>query len=424
MALEAEFSTRKWRSSVGTSAILFIVGTIIYLGAINTFAQEIEARWTNGAPTIVAQRDYVGDVPKDSSCIQETFSSRVIRVRGITHPLNACVSKKGNLQLAYFNHAGAYGRIAVSFGHDTQMYPVNDSGRCGGPSATQGACEYIPHLDRLIIKGNTAQQGRLMILDNAASRFHRVANPQTGLTMHYVLDKSDPEYDFIDQLGNAHTVSSVAVSQNGKWAAAFVRGNGVVLINLETFETRALFTAGVGTNEYGMAEWNIADDGAAIIAAVSWYGYTSKIVVDVTSDCGQTTPVPTSGTIRQLLVGVEQCEQNNLRTYTSEYISIEHGFADAWFAGGDSSRISFHVAHVADYQQKREYDLYIPNRTPPTGLAYLALGDSISSGEGDTEVNPATNQKYSSRLLIMKLMTNTTYHEKNAILVRVPIQTT
>jgi lysophospholipase L1-like esterase len=326
---------------------------------------------------------------RDDATVQQsgTNSAPPLLCKGYVEPIsvlganttiaNGCVSEGPHMELATYYRWG-FG-AAVKFPTDSIMYPM--IGACD----EMDNCLYLPERDILIVKQyRVGSVPSLVLYVNASSRFHQMIDPWT-LQIEYRFDTSNPSYIFEDSSGFAWPIKGWGVSNNGLWLAVEVYQRGIGLLNLDTLTMKRVsdmsFSYGHGFDP--TTEFAVANDGKTISFMGANVGFS---MMDITNTCGD---YSSSWNIDISLTN--PCQSGYIRTNTglNAYVyGTDPRFDDA---GGELDfygiRYDGTVENVA---------ILAPGYNNPR-LDYLALGDSFSSGEGETDDSfylQGTNDEY------------------------------
>ena len=275
-------------------------------------------------------------------------------------PLNtkACVSYGKDFRLAY---KGDYTYLSTGAENDYYKVGTGRSSLFIAPQTNRAILTvYQPHLfvDRLQIYDN--------LMDALTPRFDPGGE-------YYSLSYKQPDYPKNDEFIG---ITSLGFSSNGRYMV-FAWGREDVSffkIDLETKEQTAIETVG----ETGSpASYAISDDGKYIAVG----NHELRIWTDDPSTCRNTRD-------RNEEYGTSSCKYKRYMHYQLGMGDVESsrsfGFRSLRFTN-NAARLE--GVFVADGQYKRQIILQSPNYVSTSSLNYLALGDSYSSGEGDTELN-------------------------------------
>lgn len=196
-----------------------------------------------------------------------------------------------------------------------------------------------------------------------------------GEAIYYI--RTFPER-FTDQSGNTLDMSNFAFSSNGEWLLTIVR-SAVMRINVKTKEMQTIARGFIdGGIQYRMS---ITGDGRYAFVQSYHQGFGNPVIYDL-NDC-QPNQQYNYGQVPQIVPG---CGARQLR---NDILSKVPGFLlfEQMRFGYDaqtlSGFVSFREQSSGPVIKKRVMILRSDYVKP--SLEYLALGDSFSSGEGDTE---------------------------------------
>ncbi len=335
--------------------------------------------WTNQTPEISTSTE-IG-AANQNYCPAPNFH-KMFAIDGDIGMKSVCVSEGEKISLGtyYSNLWGGFVTV-IKFGNDTTMHLLR--GNCN----TYDSCQYIQEQDMLIAKQDRVYgfSRSLVIYKNFSKHLTSMAN---GITREYYFDYSNPDYTFQDTIGRTWAINSTGASENGKWLAVELLDEGFSILNLETLKMKYISTDfyhyGWGSNP--SAEIAVSNDGEHIAVM----GMNSGIrIFDINSDCG--TDITNSDTSYVPLKN--PCKQANI-----DYGSV----IDQFFAGlsprfsEDGGELRFYAVSY-NYLNKPREVVYKANGYVTKKLDYLALGDSFTSGEGETDDKyylPGTNEKY------------------------------
>ena len=240
-----------------------------------------------------------------------------------------------------------------------QAYPGNDifiSSISG--SAPVGVYAWFDHL-----------QSSMKIVNNFDGKIQAQIDPK-----HQIMLK--------DKNGNplAIMADNVSVSDNGEWMVVDSPGKAMLRINLTTLESLPFaqsFEYGNGTGA-GLRT-AISSDGR--YAAVASANYTYFRIFDLS----------TCSSIPSTISAPVTCQSRDLNEFARKKITDMGGVIQMSFLTNDLLQlyISRNTNNTTVYSK---YVIAAPN-TPLTGMDYLALGDSFSSGEGAHKYEIGTDEK-------------------------------
>lgn len=280
----------------------------------------------------------------------------------------------------YFGSYVAYNKsFVIGFPNDVRMYKVR-----GMP--TQRIL-WTPNSKHLVYRTNssTGIGNDFVIIKNIRTKLLHITN--SDFSRGYELMNNSPELLLKDEQGDATPVGEVASSTNGQWMVAQILPKGVVRINMQDF-TKTLFSnyhPAVGL-EGVLPDFAISNDGGYVAMVGS---QVDARVVVINSACGR--PFTMLEHDRTLIDGpdlVSPCFERQLQATVN---NIAHNDLDMvrWprfdYSG---SKITALLTTKGSPDIPKEYRLISINSSDYDNrystLDYLALGDSYSSGEGDT----------------------------------------
>lgn len=357
-------------------AALAIVLTFTHQSSRNAHATA--GAWTTVQnPKITWENSSFGETLRPQAC-DSRQDSKVLLYNSL-RTITTCSIRVGSLEFtgytAYIDYSYTYGS-AIKYPGDSRFY--NTSAPHWSPSQFRS----IPNSNKMIEFNTSAE---IHIHDDVPAHFTKVDYGTNGQNEYlytpeiaYTVERSDGQRWDIGQRR--------AISSNGKWLAFVDQNIGIIRVNLDTYETTRLTDGATGSNMNGLLD--ISDNGE--VALYHGYGYMSALVFDA-KDCGtnniSSAPNPSP------------CPYFNAGGYITSYTSDLGGL---WLVDIDLSddghtfRMKACVT-VSPYECKVYTLSNLESSTTYTQadqLDYLALGDSYSSGEGDTARNPADNSKY------------------------------
>lgn len=257
-----------------------------------------------------------------------------------------------------------------------QLYPFESPG-----CQDYDSCLYIPQKDMLVSleRRNGGMFRSLVIYKNFSSRitFNNTAWNKQSKTVHYSFDVSGPDYVFEDpNTKYAWSVLSVGASANGEWLAVAFYERGLGLLNLATLEMKWVSSEVRYTIGYGYdpsPELAVSDTGKNILAVGSNAGFS---LIDIDEECGED-PIPLWPTYTT--PSKKFCPR-----YVLDLSRIIERYREAYKPKfyDNGGRMSFSVLSYLSISKG------VVIRHPDIrerAVNYIALGDSYSSGEGETD---------------------------------------
>jgi UDP-N-acetylmuramoyl-L-alanyl-D-glutamate--2,6-diaminopimelate ligase len=278
------------------------------------------------------------------------------QVEGFLLRQRLCVFDGERVKVGSFFANGGEPLLAIAYPLDREFHPLE--GVCRGIAG----CVYSSSGDVLIARSRGPNNTFVaMIFRRFSQRIHRTLSDLTG-KVTYTFDTSSPDYVLVNEDNTPLSIGAVALSRNGNWAVVEEKNIGVTIINLKDFSTKQVLSPGplYGYGKDPREELAISNDGSN----VALMGENAGIVlVQVNSTCGGFS---------------EECPRVMPQT-TTFTPTFRFGAHPAFDNGG--GQLSFYVAAVG--QPNRRVVLERPGYEVPR-LKYVALGDSFSSGEGET----------------------------------------
>ena len=287
----------------------------------------------------------------------------------------------------------------ISFGSDSKFYDYQ-------PRDNYIFDKFVPNTNlfiRWLLTNHYSKQSNPLVISRNAPQ-HFIRRIEGARQPYYEYDKK-ADFRFVDKDNLAWPVTFGGdISNNGEWMVIQVRDVGIVRLNLKTFEARQV-APDIGDVPYNLAyrliDFAISNDGR-YIALKSTLGTNSEPgvnIYDVSGTCSRSlagksindldlkadTPVCPHYEISEDIYKVAQPTGAKSQDATS---------LNGMKFNDDATELTFEsYLNYATYRWQH-ITLGMPGYTRPSSLDYLAQGDSLSSGEGDTTINPATNAKY------------------------------
>lgn len=303
-------------------------------------------------------------------------------ISGDTVKRDVCMQKGEHIKFGrYINAAGRY-RAAVSFGIDAKMYPVE------GVCYERNDCIYVESRDMLIVKQYISSRyfPSLFIYKDVSKRLQKILREQS-LTFYYKFDTSSPEYVLRrTSTDYATLINSMAVSRNGNWLAVELVDAGLARINLDTLKLKR-FSNDIRAYNYGrnpQIEFAITNDGKTVVVVGALVGFS---MYNITQSCGDL------ATDQQLDMP-KYMENPCTRGFVDPKLTDDFFEARNPVFSEDDGQLSL---IVDQFSVSHERAVLYANGYDPKPLGYLALGDSFSSGEGETDdtyYQPFTNNEF------------------------------
>jgi len=338
--------------------VLLFAGITSIVFAQNTYAEQGDL-WSDGRAVVLNKTP--------QTLLLERWCTTFVQdiyVTSYQASKRVCMYGDERLRIGNFNQDGA-NKALVQFPFSNDVYVLE--GICGGV-----VCLYSPDEDLLVTRQPVSQIGwGLVVYKNVSSRIKRdyLSTP----FVHYIFNSTNPDYVMKNDVGIPIVTPSFAISGNGKWIVAEMRDKGIVRLNTGTLETRHVgfnrYLYGFGTDpELDLA---ISNNGKSVAVA----GLNAGLdVIDVTTGCGQ----ELRGNL-MLRDGTVRCRSSGI-----EIGSLVPGFRIAerprFYGQGDELEMN-----VASDAGVFRVTFGINGTVVLPRLKLLSLGDSFSSGEGETD---------------------------------------
>lgn len=353
---------------------------LVILATLPIFNYKVSAEqfsWTENDPV-------VENITPTSPSPQDCEFSQMIEVDGEAALQRVCSTSGGSIRFGMTD----YGVPLVSFGYDKKMYKL--LGFCSGHKN----CLYLPNTDTLISLQSTSTRiyRQLKVYKNFSSNLLKRTN-ENGTHFEYIPKDYNADFTFTGSLANPVAVGwaydSVGASENERWLAFEARGKGMMRLDLNNYNLTRFSTLRY-SYEYGPYPWTdyvISNDGSQIIQMGD---NTPAIAFNLSEACGDS---PTDQQIDDIMNLANQCPSRHLNEFIGTKVDQFRYGTNPEFLDSSGGSLKFYAKTTND-SNNVWVTLNAPNYNPPgSQLDYLALGDSYSSGEGDTETSE-TGQKY------------------------------
>jgi lysophospholipase L1-like esterase len=334
--------------------------------------------WTNPAPS-VAESTSVDDIA-NQHCHGTYTQEQIVEEA----PQWLCTQQSDRVKVGT-TYGSRDRRTFVAFNYDTRMYPVNGTGSC----EAHGECIYIPESDTFVTKQNLDNPivRSLVIYKNFTKRLSRNAG-NLNQTTGYSFDLTHPDYTFEASDGHDWSVESTGISNNGQWLAVEFRERGFGVLNMTTFEMKRFSTQRLsyGTGRDPTPELAITNNGMHVALMGTNYGTVTTF--DAYPNCED---VANDRNMEYTLLIANACDPGIIDTaafINRFYAAYRPEFNES------GTELSFYARSYND--GSRAVTLQTSGYVRPR-MDYLALGDSFTSGEGETDdsyYQQGTNQTF------------------------------
>ncbi len=366
--------------------IIYWLIVLIAVGAGLLLANKSQAitwngywSWTKDSPVVT----YTKAIPDATAMTLCASDLMMMPVAGESELQAVCLNDSDRLRFGMYYKDGAY-RPVVGLTYDNKMHKLVDS-----PCTIYDRCLYVPRADILITK----RQARpiigeaIVIYKDFSKHITRILDP-ISLATTYDFDLSyKPDYLYTNDPAKTWAVGGYAASDNGEWLALELRDKGIYVVNTRNYEMRRI--SSMQFNYFGgmmpTTEMAISNDGHHVAIMGMNAGLS---VFDVDSSCGDLATGEDIFNATPLKASCPQAYIDTGKFIPRFYAAYHPRFSD------NGAQLSFYAKGYAGDQ--REVVLRVAEYHPPR-LDYLALGDSYSSGEGETSDNyyvKGTNDEY------------------------------
>lgn len=355
----------------------FIIFSIIAAAGLYLNVDAASINWMpDSEPTVIESN--ISDAPKTPEIIgQKRCVMQRIAVQGQLNHQDVCFYHGTNLSYGYYRNIFYQSLPVIKYKYDSKAYPLAG---VGYPDRTI----IIPGTDTLLsfhYRSDSDQNFTLAIQKNVSRSLIKKQN-NIGVLEYYAL--GDSNFKFIhDSLHYTWPVTAVNFSDNGKWLVAYVTNVGMLRFNLETGEIVRFshidmpYHAPLSGLLLSLA---VSNDGK--YAALGGYGTNVPFsVYTIDEECIEVfdNNWPNSGIPKMR----NPCSSIELRQHTQVKVADYHYEKNISFSS-DGGMINFFAYN--DESRAGKWAEVLSSGYERPRLKYLAMGDSYSSGEGDTQV--------------------------------------
>lgn len=352
-------------------------GVIIFLAVIAVVAivlgrellvnaTPVDTSWMNSGFTVLGSANTRAPWYESIPCAGR---EEVVSIAGIGSQVQGCVyGTAGELQVARFVSVQWQAKFAVRYPYEEQFHEIR--GLCVG----MALCMYSPSTDTFIGQYSLpVYRYGAAVYTNFSAYLERHFDP--ALLVEYYNFTPDYEPEVIALGLTQPTVGAMAFSDNGQWAVLEVHEYGLIRLNMATMEIRRIswpgYTYGHGYDP--LFEVAISNDGRFIAAAGRGVGLN---MYEITSVCGL---APEAGYYAGVNMGIEDV----CPVASPDLVAIFGDLASTHMPrfSSDGSRLSIST-RMANNTTRR---VLLGAGEPQQLVPYIALGDSFTSGEGETD---------------------------------------
>jgi lysophospholipase L1-like esterase len=365
-------------SQVILSFIGLLLALCLSLLLFSRSAHAVDWSWAGSKP-VVFRSDPVADIDANGTCATGPLQTSIYGEAGSKR---VCVSNGTNLRFGIYS-TGYTHLPVIGFRFSSVMFHLNTS-----VCSRFDDCVYVPGSDMLITKQNliNGYVRSLVIYKNFSKRL--TLNPASfPLATAYNFNSSHPDYIFQSQDGYAWPIGGMGVSENGEWLGVEFRQRGIGLLNLKTLTMKRIsnlsMTYGLGSDP----TTEIAIDNSGQHLAVMGIN-AGTAVFDTYASCGD---LATDQIMWDAYPVSNRCYAAQIDD-SGFIFRYKYGVSPRFNDEGTELRF-YAISYLSEVREVvlRAYGYFSPR------MDYLALGDSFSSGEGETsDANylQGTNDKY------------------------------
>ena len=349
----------------GTFIVALLLGCFSVFGIGSVYALA-NVQWDDVYDGTVSSAHY-SDAVRNSwhyaNCNEERSS---LETYGRTFTADLCVVHRSEASLASYSSDGSFTQYALKKSGDTTYHLLTNVSSPAQPIL-------LSNNTLLTIQPSGPNIMQMVSLDDVHLKTQdtvTATGPGSDNKL-YTVDMAQSE-PIKDESGAGIYVRYIAASQNNKYAAVEVYGAGIALVNLETHQARLITNdkASSSTSNGSSIRLAVSNDGKKVLVV---NGNTIGKMYLIDASCGRES-FASNSTIDQQCDSIDLSDRVStvLQTRSPYYAEFNENSRDAYvYAWSQTEMNSSKLTIVPD--------------TESTGLAYLALGDSYSSGEGDTE---------------------------------------
>lgn len=356
--------------AIAVLLVLLFVGIMATTASVEVGAATTIS-WNGGTPIVVQNTLTVAPGTDCNGAVQSMYVSE------LKSSYLVCRYGDERLKIGYVSRNGSpQGVVGFPYSNDLHLL----EGVCTGV-----ACRYSADQDTLVTQQPISQYGWGTVVFLHVSQRIKQVHPTNGVTT-YVFDGSNPDYIVRNTDGRYIWTGAYDISDNGKWLVVELRDAGLAVINTDTFEARQIVNTG---RIYGFGfdptmQLAVSDDGKSVVETGFNVGFA---VIDIDESCGQKLIGDLS---RQM--GAINCLSSDLGISTI-FPTFHYGEHPRFYGGGHQLEATIN----SWMDGRRQITLLAHGATLAHKLKLLALGDSFTSGEGETDTTHyenGTNDQY------------------------------
>lgn len=321
--------------------------------------------WSTSTPKLL-ESTALTDTPSAHTC---TSALRNVDIVGNFASKEVCIMDGKNFHFGMYFNGHTYNTV-VGFGYDVKMYPLVKT-PCDSPES----CIYLPDTDVLAVKQPISSLiSYLVIYRDFSKHIHPLFQTARPL-IEYGFDSIEPDFIFQNDDGYKWPVGGIGGSNNGRWLAIEIRERGIAVLDLRTMKfkriSRLSFQYSFGSMP--ITEIAISDDGFHVAVTGVNAGLT---IIDNYPSCGDEL---TNYKLQERILLQNTCPVAPI-DYTVLVERFKYALQPRFNEDGGELRF-YAMSYVAE---PHFVLLHAATYTTPR-MDYIALGDSFSSGEGETD---------------------------------------
>lgn len=350
----------------GMVFVAALVGALGFVARAMPPSTSPDYPWLGGAARVISQAP-IGAASETALC---SGVDQIIQLEKRDYTDIACVyGTSTDLRVAIYTNGQGYSLAAIAMPYESVFHELR--GVCSGKQR----CTYASKTDMLITPYAAAYGvSTAAFYTNFSKALVRNTDPNTLGTYYTFAPSTEPV--LVKQRGSPTMVGAIAVSQNGRWALIEVYSYGFLRVDLTNLTMRRVVapSADYGYGNDPGYELAISNSGHQIAIT----GYRAGLeVYEVDSDCGDYLNDASDKTFSRQ---VTPCPSGSIAQY-SLFPSFQYGKRPSFDATGTRLRVTI----VSSDGSRRHAVLSPSAASAVASLAYLALGDSFSSGEGELD---------------------------------------
>ena len=352
------------------AAVGLFASVAVGLNSSFAAAAGVVSPWASQDVHLVASADI--DNPQQLGEVQTCNGGKVAQIRvrsGSVSTYLACVfGEVGEVRVARFYNPYSGRAYAVSFRTDTDFYPMR--GICGG----MNGCSYAPKTNTFLVQQYVGHWQKVAgIYRDFTQKLKAGSDPLTGAVWYDFIPDGLPTYFEVGTL--PLSIESAAFSGNGEWLALEMMTLGILRVNVRTLEARRVVAPGsvYGLGSDPLVELAISNDGSSVAVMGSRKGLR---VTAVDETCGDKV---TTQTVQYYGADTVACTDSPVNPY-----ALFHAFYQASYPSFSADGKQLFLTAMSLYGVYSRAVLSPEQGTNQGLYSYIALGDSYTSGEGET----------------------------------------